>query len=149
MTLEEPIAEPYSSDAAEQTAEIVSAYVSNNPVPASEMSKLIADVHRAVSGLTAAAGKQTETTQEPAVNPKRSVSGDHIVCLECGGKFKSLRRHLGANHDMMPEDYRAKWGLVADYPMVAPEYAEQRSKLAKEMGLGRKPGEKAAAKKRK
>lgn len=78
-----------------------------------------------------------------AVNPKRSVQQDHIVCLECGGKFKSLKRHIGSNHDLTPDEYRAKWELASDYPMVAPGYAAQRSALAKEIGLGRKLRQKA------
>lgn len=123
-----------------RTAEVVSAYVSNNPVPANELPGLIDSVHSALRGL----GMPTveEPTAEPAVNPKRSVKSDHIVCLECGKKFKSLKRHIGAEHGMTPEEYRAKYNLAPDYPMVAPEYAEKRSALAKSMGLGRKPGEK-------
>lgn len=129
----------------EKTAEVVSAYVSNNPVPTNGLPGLIAAVHSALSGLAAKAEK--EEKPEPAINPKRSVKADQIICLECGKGFKSLKRHIGSNHELTPEDYRAKWGLPADYPMVAPEYAEQRSSLAKSMGLGRNPSKKASKKK--
>lgn len=126
---------------AERTAEVVSAYVSNNPVPANELPALIASIHAALNGLAGAATE--EPKPEPAINPKRSVKPDHIVCLECGGKFRSLKRHLSSHHNLTPDEYKAKWDLSADYPLVAPEYAAQRSKLAKTMGLGRKPGQKA------
>ncbi len=131
---------------AERTAEVVSAYVSNNPVPTSDLPELIASVHSALSGLSAKAIE--EEKPEPAVNPKRSVKPDQIICLECGQGFKSLKRHIGSHHQLTPEDYREKWGLAPTYPMVAPEYGEQRSKLALAMGLGRKPGQKASAKKK-
>ena len=129
----------------EKTAEVVSAYVSNNPVPASGLPELIASVHSALAGLSTKVAE--EDKPEPAINPKRSVKPDQIICLECGKGFKSLKRHIGTFHDLTPEDYRAKWNLLADYPMVAPEYAEQRSTLAKSMGLGRKPGKKASKRK--
>ncbi|MCB1470529.1 MAG: MucR family transcriptional regulator [Rhizobiaceae bacterium] len=121
---------------AELTAEVVSAYVGNNPVPAGDLPALIGSVHAALIGLGGAVAEDEKP--EPAVNPKRSVRGDHIICLECGGKFKSLKRHLASHHGMTPDEYRARWGLAADYPMVAPDYAAQRSELAKSMGLGRK-----------
>ena len=130
---------------AELTAEVVSAYVSNNPVPASELPTLIASVHHALTGLGGAVVEEEKPV--PAVNPKRSVKPDHIVCLECGGKFKSLKRHLASHYDMTPDEYRSKWGLAADYPMVAPEYAAQRSELAKSMGLGRKAAQRRDTKK--
>lgn len=128
------------------TAAVVSAYVEYNPVPVSDLPKLIADVHEALDKLDGNANAVEEEKHKPAVNPKRSVEPDHIVCLECGGRFKSLKRHIGTFHNLSPEEYRAKWKLAADYPMVAPEYAEKRSKLAKSMGLGRKPGQKATKK---
>lgn len=134
---------------AQMTADVVSAYVENNPVPVSELQNLIANVHAALVKLgdnTAAA--ETEK-QKPAVNPKRSVTDDYIICLEDGQKFKSLKRHLSSHYGMSPEQYREKWGLAADYPMVAPSYAAQRSKLAREMGLGRKPGAKKPAPRKK
>lgn len=125
----------------ELTAEIVSAYVANNPVPAATLAELIATVHGAVSGLATPATPQAEQPT-PAVNPKRSVHADYIICLEDGKKFKSLKRHL-STHGLTPEEYRMKWGLPHDYPMVAPNYAAARSQLAKKMGLGRKPASKA------
>ncbi len=118
-------------------ADIVSAYVSNNSVAASELPGLISDVHaalvRVASGAPAAAAPEN---LRPAVPVKKSVGSDYIVCLEDGKKFKSLKRHLRTQYNMSPEEYREKWGLPADYPMVAPNYAQARSQLAKEMGLG-------------
>ncbi|MFU0507970.1 Ros/MucR family transcriptional regulator [Pseudaminobacter sp. NGMCC 1.201702] len=129
------------------TADLVSAYVSNNPVPASELPALIAQVHQSLSGLGGAAPDAAAKAQKPAVNAKRSVHDDYIVCLEDGKKFKSMKRHLATHYGLTPEQYREKWNLPRDYPMVAPGYAAQRSALAKEMGLGRKL-KKAAPKKR-
>ena len=123
----------------EIAAEVVSAYVSNNPLPASELPNLIRSVHGALSGLTSAAPVEVkEEKLVPAVNPKKSVFDDHIICLEDGKKFKSLKRHLMTHYRLTPESYRDKWNLDANYPMVAPAYARQRSALAREMGLGRK-----------
>ena len=123
----------------ELTAEVVSAYVGNNPVAAGDLATLISDVHSALGKTTTVTESEPAEKPVPAVNPKRSVTRDHIVCLEDGKKFKSLKRHLMSHYGMTPEEYREKWGLPADYPMVAPSYAEQRSRLAREMGLGRKP----------
>ena len=120
----------------ELTADIVSAYVSNNSVAAGEMPGLIDQVHQA---LVRVAGGQIEATAEPlkpAISVKRSITPEYIVCLEDGKKFKSLKRHLRTQYNMTPEQYREKWGLPVDYPMVAPNYAKARSELAKEMGLG-------------
>ena len=117
-------------------ADIVSAYVSNNTVPAAELPALIANVHRALAGTNHGATVAEPEPLKPAVNPKKSVFPDHIVCLEDGKKFKSLKRHLRTHYDLSPEEYREKWGLPADYPMVAPNYAAARSALAKKMGLG-------------
>jgi predicted transcriptional regulator len=133
-----------NNDIAEMTADLVSAYVSNNSVPVSELSGLIAQVHQALAGLTGAAVEPLLEAQKPAVNPKRSVNDDYIICLEDGKKFKSLKRHLTTHYGLTPEQYREKWKLPADYPMVAPAYAAARSSLAKKMGLGRKPKEAAA-----
>lgn len=130
----------------ELTAEIVSAYVSNNPVPIGELPGFIASVHTALAALTGASKEVPAPELKPAVNPKKSVHDDYIVCLEDGKKFKSLKRHLMSHYGLTPEDYRAKWNLPADYPMVAPNYAAARSALAKKMGLGRKAGENPAAK---
>jgi predicted transcriptional regulator len=121
------------------TADVISAYVSNNPVPVSELPLVIAQVHQAMSGLAGGGAiVATEEPQKPAVNPKRSVQDEYIICLEDGKKFKSLKRHLTTHFGLTPEQYRTKWNLPADYPMVAPAYAAARSQLAKNMGLGRK-----------
>lgn len=132
------------------TADIVSAYVSNNAVPVAELPALIDRVNAALVGLSAAA-QPAEEQQKPAIPVKKSITNDYIICLEDGKKFKSLKRHLMTHHSMTPDEYREKWNLPRDYPMVAPAYATARSALAKEMGLGRKPNaaaepEKAPAK---
>jgi predicted transcriptional regulator len=124
------------SELIEMTAEIVSAFVSNNSVPSTELPSLIQNVHRALSGVTGGAEVQEAAPREPAVPVKKSVNPDFIVCLEDGRKFKSLKRHLRTKYNMSPEEYRSKWGLPKDYPMVAPNYAKARSDLAKQMGLG-------------
>ena len=118
-------------------ADIVSAYVSNNSVPTADLPNLIATTHAAITGLRAeAAAPVVEEKPTPAVTIKKSITADYIVCLEDGKKFKSLKRHLRSAYGMTPEEYRARWGLPVDYPMVAPSYAEARSSLAKKMGLG-------------
>ncbi len=122
----------------ELTADVVAAYVSNNPVPATELPNLIADVHAALGRVTQSGEQVPVEKQKPAVNPKRSVHDDYIICLEDGKKFKSLKRHLMTHYGLTPEQYREKWGLDPSYPMVAPSYAAARSALAKKMGLGRK-----------
>ena len=124
----------------ELTADVVSAYVSNNSVPASELPGLIAEVHAALGrvGVMPEPAPVPADKQKPAVNPKRSVHDDYIICLEDGKKFKSLKRHIMTHYNLTPEQYREKWGLDASYPMVAPNYAAARSQLAKKMGLGRK-----------
>lgn len=127
------------------TADIVSAYVSNNPLPAAGLPDLIASVHSSLSGIGHPVSAE-QPKQDPAVNPKRSVFPDHLICLEDGKKFKSLKRHLATDHGLTPDEYRVKWGLKADYPMVAPNYAAQRSALAKASGLGRKPSTKPVKK---
>lgn len=124
----------------ELTAEIVSAYVSNNTVPAAEIPGLINQVHAALSRV---AGKSIDAPAEPlkpAVSLKKSITPEYLVCLEDGKKFKSLKRHLRTQYNMTPEQYREKWGLNPDYPMVAPIYAAARSQLAKKMGLGQQRG---------
>lgn len=125
------------------TADIVSAYVSKNAVPVASLPDLIESVNQSLSRI----GQPTEPVapvQTPAVNPKRSVFPDYIICLEDGKKFKSLKRHLGVHYGLTPDEYRQKWGLARDYPMVAPNYAEHRSALAKASGLGRRPAAKPA-----
>ena len=129
-----------STNFMELTAEIVRAYVAKNSVQASNLPALIASVHTAVVGLNKAPEPEAPI---PAVNPKRSVHHDYIVCLEDGKKFKSLKRHLMTHYALTPVEYRGKWGLAADYPMVAPSYAAKRSALALKFGLGRNPGAKA------
>ena len=122
----------------ELAAEIVSAYVSNNSVRTNELPGLIVEVHRALNGTHTAANVAEPEPLKPAVNPKRSVFPDYIVCLEDGKKFKSLKRHLRTHHDLAPEEYRERWGLAHDYPIVAPNYAAARSAMAKKAGLGQK-----------
>lgn len=122
----------------ELTADVVAAYVSNNPVPVGELPNLIADVHAALGRVGGAPEQVPVDKQKPAVNPKKSVTEDYIICLEDGKKFKSLKRHLMTHYGLTPDQYREKWGLEPNYPMVAPSYAAARSQLAKQMGLGRK-----------
>ena len=117
------------------TSDIVAAHVSNNSVAVSDLPALIQNVHMALAGLDSPA-IIPETRQEPAVSVRSSIKPDYIVCLEDGKKLKMLKRHLMTHYQMTPEDYRAKWNLPADYPMVAPNYAEQRRSLAKKIGLG-------------
>lgn len=128
----------------ELTADLVSAYVSNNPVPVADLPGLVAQVHESLKSLQGAGEEPEPEKLTPAVSIRRSVTPEYLICLEDGKKFKSLKRHLATHHDMTPEEYRAKWSLPADYPMVAPSYAAARSMLAKEMGLGRKKKEEAA-----
>src|SRR3979409_980175 len=120
----------------ELTASIVSAYVSNNSVPTADLPALIGQVHSALTRVSSGHGEVPRQPPKPAISVKKSVTPDHIVCLEDGKKFKSLKRHLRTQYNMTPEQYREKWGLGSDYPMVAPNYAAARSQLAKQMGLG-------------
>ena len=121
------------------TAEIVAAYVSHNSISSSDLSKLIADVYLAVNGTTQPAQLAPEPAQVPAISIRKSVTPDYIVCLDDGKKFKSMKRHV-MKLGMSPEQYRAKWNLPVDYPMVAASYSARRSDLARSNGLGRKPG---------
>lgn len=121
------------------TSDIVAAHVSNNDVNVSDVPELITNVFSALSGL----GDDTaaeEPRPEPAVSIRSSIKKDHVVCLDCGKRMKMLKRHLSTEHGMSPEEYKARWELPADYPLVAPNYAETRRDLAKKIGLGRKPG---------
>ena len=120
----------------ELTAEIVSAYVSNNSVAAAEIPSLISQIHTALARVSGKSGDAPAEPLKPAVSVKKSITPEYVVCLEDGKKFKSLKRHLRTQYNMTPEQYREKWGLGADYPMVAPNYAAARSQLAKQMGLG-------------
>jgi predicted transcriptional regulator len=131
--------------AIELTADIVSAYVGNNPLPASRLPELIASISASVRKLSEVAAEESPGLT-PAVNPKRSVFPNYIVCLDDGKRFKSLKRHLSKFHGVTPDEYRAKWGLAPNYPMVAPNYSATRSELAKSSGLGRKPVAPAPAK---
>lgn len=120
----------------ELAADIVSAYVSNNSVPAADLPALISEVYNALLRVGSNVAAAPTEPPKPAIAVKRSVTNDFIVCLEDGKKFKSLKRHLRTQYGLSPEEYREKWGLPADYPMVAPNYAKARSNLAKQMGLG-------------
>jgi predicted transcriptional regulator len=121
------------------TAEIVAAYVAKNMVAQAELPKLISDVHRALAGISVNGAMREDVAEiKPAVTVKKSVTSEYLICLEDGKKFKSLKRHLRSHYNLSPEQYREKWGLPADYPMVAPNYAQARSSLAKRMGLGQR-----------
>lgn len=134
----------------EMAADIVSAFVSNNSVPAGELPNVIASVHAALSGLSNQSGPaQIEVAKEPAVSVRKSVTPDFIICLEDGKKFKSLKRHLRTTYGLSPDQYREKWKLSPDYPMVAPNYAKARSELAKASGLGQQRRKSAQKKERK
>ena len=119
----------------EYASDIVSAYVSNNPIQSEDLPSLIRDVHSTLKELKSDSG--AVVAPEPAIPVKKSITDDFLICLEDGKKFKSLKRHLRSKYGMSPEEYREKWGLPYDYPMVAPSYARKRSALAKEMGLGK------------
>ena len=121
------------------TSDIVAAHVSNNDVGVGDVPALITSVYSALAGLGGNEA-QEEPRPDPAVSIRSSIKKDHIVCLDCGKKMKMLKRHLSTEHDMTPEEYKARWQLPADYPLVAPNYAETRRDLAKKIGLGRKPG---------
>ena len=123
----------------ELTTEIVSAYVSNNPTAAAQLPELITTTFQTVNSLSATSASAEPEKKAPAVSIKKSIQDNHLVCLECGKQFKSLKRHLMSHHGLTPDEYRSRWNLKPDYPMVAPAYAERRSKLAKEIGRGRKP----------
>jgi len=126
-----------SSDTVVLVAEIVSAYVSNNSLPSTDLGSLIGEVHAAVVKLADNPSQATPTEPaKPAVSVKKSITDEYLVCLEDGRKFKSLKRHLLTRYNLTPEQYRAKWQLPPDYPMVAPGYAQTRSRMAKDMGLG-------------
>ena len=129
------------------TTDIVVSYVSNNSVSADDVPSLIRNIHATLATLGGGSAP-AEEKPEPAVSVRASVKRDHVVCLEDGKKMKMLKRHLMTDHGMTPDEYRARWGLPSDYPMVAPEYAEKRRDLAKKIGLGRKPGQKRGRRKK-
>ena len=122
-------------DLISQTTKIVSAYAGNNAISSSDLSSLVSAVHACLSGLATAS--EQDVRPDPAVPIKKSITNSHLICLEDGAKLKMLKRYLRTRYDLTPEQYRARWGLPADYPMVAPEYAERRSKFAKKIGLGK------------
>ena len=130
------MSEPGPKGFVDLTASIVSAYVSNNPTTASEIPSLISQIHAALVRVSNSDLEPVPEPAKPAVSVKKSMTSDYLVCLEDGKRFKSLKRHLRTQYNMSPEQYREKWGLPADYPMVAPNYAVARSQLAKKMGLG-------------
>jgi predicted transcriptional regulator len=129
-----------SDDLLKLASDIVAAYVSNNPVPVGELPAMIKSVHATLGGLSGATGGDMMTGQKPAVPVKKSMTPDYLICLEDGKKLKMLKRHLRSTYNMTPDEYRVKWGLAPDYPMVAPNYAARRSEFAKKIGLGRGAG---------
>ncbi len=128
---------PKGNDLLKLASEIVAAYVSNNPVPVSELPGMIKSVHATLGGLSGGSATETATTQKPAVPIKKSITAEYLICLEDGKKLKMLKRYLRSRYGMTPDQYRAKWGLGSDYPMVASNYAQKRSEFAKKIGLGR------------
>lgn len=134
---DEKMSDALHDETLEMAAEIVSAYVSNNRISCDDLPEFIRSVHGALTSVTNGAAEHQPTTQKPAVAIRKSVTPDYIVCLEDGKHLKMLKRYLRTNYNMTPEQYRAKWNLAADYPMVAPSYAAQRSEFAKKIGLGR------------
>ena len=130
------MSDPAGKSYIDLTANIVSAYLSNNPTPASEIPNLISQVHSALLRVSSGRTEAPLEPSKPAVSVKKSIAPEYLVCLEDGKRFKSLKRHLRTQYNMTPEQYREKWGLPPEYPMVAPNYAVARSQLAKKMGLG-------------
>ena len=126
-----------SSDLLKLASDIVAAYVSNNPVPAGELPAMIKNVHATLGGLTGAPAAEVPANQKPAVPVKKSITPEYLVCLEDGKRLKMLQRYLRARYGLSPDQYRTKWGLPSDYPMVASNYAAQRSEFAKKIGLGK------------
>jgi len=141
--MSEPVART-EQDFVELSVEIVSAYVTHNALSVADLPKLIADVYAALKELGRPSVVEAVEAQKPAVSVRKSVTPDFLICLEDGKPFKSLKRHLRTTYDLSPEEYRAKWGLPSDYPMVAPNYSATRSALAKSNGLGRRAEEPAA-----
>ncbi len=146
--MNELVAEKVSrDDILRMAVDVVAAYVSKNALPAGQIPEIIQTVFNSLSSLESSAQEVKSEAPRPAVPVRKSVTPDHIVCLEDGKKLKMLKRHLRTTYNMTPDEYRAKWGLPADYPMVAPNYAAQRSDFAKKIGLGRKPSEPARSRK--
>lgn len=136
------------TDVLRMAVDIVSAYVGNNSVPAAQVPEVINTIYNSLNSLNGRTVNNGGEAPKPAVSVRRSITPDYIVCLEDGKKLKMLKRHLRAAYGMSPDEYRAKWNLPADYPMVAPNYALQRSAFAKKIGLGRKKGQKVARRKK-
>lgn len=132
--------ESFQTSPLELSTEIISAYVSNNTISPRELVQLIGEVHTAVSEISDGHSVANAVGKNPAVPAKQSVTPDYLICLEDGKRFKSLKRHLRSHYKLSPDQYRTKWGLPSDYPMVAPNYAKERSRLAKEMRLGHSRG---------
>jgi predicted transcriptional regulator len=130
-----------SGEMLRMAANIVAAYVAHNPLPVSQITEIINTVYNSLRGISGGAVAPSPESLKPAVPVRRSVTPEYLVCLEDGKKLKMLKRHLRAAYGLTPDEYRAKWGLPPDYPMVAPNYAAQRSDFAKKIGLGRKPGQ--------
>jgi len=126
-----------SDDIMQMTSDIVSSFVSNNPVTTDSLPEVIRSVHKTITGLSESKAEKAEERPKPAVPISKSVTEDYIVCLEDGKKLKMLKRYLRSRYDLSPDDYRRRWGLPADYPMVAPSYTARRSEFAKQIGLGR------------
>ncbi|MGB8275964.1 MAG: MucR family transcriptional regulator [Alphaproteobacteria bacterium] len=141
--------QPRRTELLNMTAEVVSAYASNNLLAPAQLSEVISTVFTTFAGLEKSGGESRAEMQRPAVPIRKSVTPDYIICLEDGKKLKMLKRHLRSTYNMTPDEYRAKWGLPPDYPMVAPNYAAQRSAFAKKIGLGRKTGQRATRRPRK
>jgi predicted transcriptional regulator len=137
----DPVEEKIShADLLQMTAQVVSAYVGNNNIADVQLPEIIRSVYGSLTLLEGAGAGEVVPEQKPAVPVKRSITPDYIVCLEDGKKLKMLKRHLRTTYNLTPDEYRAKWGLAADYPMVAPNYAKQRSAFAKKIGLGKRTG---------
>lgn len=140
MNTENPTNVLEADEIMRMTTDIVSSFVANNPVPSDSLSELIVSVHKTVSSLASPEPAQTSERPKPAVPVSRSITDDHIVCLEDGKKLKMLKRYLRSHYGMTPDEYRKRWGLPADYPMVAPSYTKKRSDFAKQIGLGKVGG---------
>jgi predicted transcriptional regulator len=140
--------QPKSDELIKFASDIVAAYVSNNPTPISEIPGMIKSIHATLGGLYGRTGADLPTTQKPAVPIKRSISPEYITCLEDGKKLKMLKRYIRSRYGLSPDAYRTKWGLAVDYPMVAPNYAAQRSEFAKKIGLGRSKAPKSKTRRR-
>lgn len=136
---------PQQTQLLRMTTEVVAAYLGNNSVPTAQISEVIKSVYTSLHSLDANSDEGKQPAQKPAVPTKKSITDDFIICLEDGKKLKMLKRYLRTTYSMTPDEYRAKWGLAPDYPMVAPNYAKQRSAFAKQIGLGRRAGTSRAA----